>query len=115
MTKEQLQKMIDELENVPVFDFLPLYYILDHNSKCVMAVKHEDKYEMSGDYFAFYPKLGWLRWPANMNRQKPDEYPSSFDFTKDFKTALNHAVDHRELSDKPDSVQRERRADYPVY
>ena len=97
----------------PVFDFTPLYYILDKQCKWVMAVRKEEKYELKGVYFAIYDS-GWEIWPACKNKQQPYEYSSDMDLTKDFDDAIKHAIIYRNKPNTQD-VLRERVEGYPVY
>jgi hypothetical protein len=98
----------------PSFDFEPLFFILDNESKWVMAVREQNRYEMKGTFLAYYGPGKFEKWPACMNAQMPYEYNNSFEFTKNEAEALLWAVNHAHL---PDTiyVQRECNPEFPIY
>lgn len=65
-----------------------------------MAVKKQDRYEMSGIYFAYTDLGGWEYWPANLSNQEVSYHPSTYELTKSNEEATQWAFDHRHLSDR---------------
>lgn len=66
----------------PKLNFKPLFYILDKCKGIALAAEKQDKYEVSGKYVK-YTKKAWKIWPANLNNQLVNEFPTRFEITKD--------------------------------
>lgn len=101
----------------PQLDFVPKFFILDKCNLTAMAVKRQDKYELSGVYVRCVKKE-WEIWPASFNSQLPTEFPDRFEITMNQEEAWLFAVVMSIAKPLPDDWCLEkfpRAKDFPVY
>ena len=87
-----------------LWDFDPIFWVLDKLTCRIMAVEKQDRYEMSGLYIIYKGNdpeslFEWKTRPANLNNQDIQYHPTTFEVTKDKDQAFQWAKDHSHLPD----------------
>lgn len=107
------------LQENPNLEFEPLFFVIDKCKTYVMAVKRQDKYELSGVYVKWdLIKAEWVIWPANFNSQLPWEFPERFVITKDAQEAWFYCEVMSPAKDMTDDfclTKFPRNPEFPIY